>query len=58
MLTFNAVGDVLESSLDADDVTCWSNEVEPAESLALLLLPALGLRSLEGVLDPPIPLRS
>jgi len=58
MLTFNIVDDVLESSLDADGATCWSNEVEPAESLALLLLPALGLRSLEGVLDLPIPLRS
>ena len=48
MLTVDVVDDVLESSLEADGATCRS---EPAESLALLLLPALGLRSLEGVLD-------
>jgi len=53
MLTVDVVDDVLESSRDADGAPCRSNEVEPAESLALLLLllPALGLRSLEGVLD-------
>ena len=49
MLVVDVVDDVLESSsLEADGATCRS---EPAESLALLLLPALGLRSLEGVLD-------
>ena len=53
MLTVDVVDDVLESSHDADGTPCRSNEAEPAESLALLLLllPALGLRSLEGVLD-------
>jgi len=50
MLTVDVVDDVLELSLGAP---CRSNEAEPAESLALLLplLPALDLRSLEGVLD-------
>ena len=55
MLIVDVVDDVLESSLGAP---CRSNEAEPAESLVLLLplLPALGLRSLEGVLDLSISL--
>ena len=51
MLTVNVLDNVFKSSLDADDATCRSNEAEPAESLALLLLPGLGLRSLAGIFD-------
>jgi len=51
MLTVNVLDNVFKSFLDADDATCWSNEAEPAKSLALLLLTGLGLRSLAGIFD-------